>query len=262
MGDHRQLVEAAFCQQGRNVSAKYSNLPKIHPGMCIGSYGFLISLTVYAAGGFAAAASAAESNRHSSGSLATMSGRVGRSTDARNVSLEFVAPHIGGNTVANLASTLAPRLAGSGVTRVENTASGAGAMRPAASLETVVNASSSLLADPRRYRGPARSAPLAPHPQMTLGWTDAVARSNSGVDSPLTKASYSPHQAIVPAVGGIGLPQRKPVFSASAVVEPVGQPASVFAYARLHFTSEPASSSFQPFASPQQGSPGLMHRTR
>lgn len=244
-----------------NVFGKYSDLPESCSGASVASYGFLISLTFCAAGSFAPVASAAESNRHSSGSLVTMAGRVGRTSDARNVSLEFVAPRSGGSAVANMESTLAPRLTGSGATRVESTAS-AGATRPSVNLEAVVNARGSLAANAPRHRGPSRSAPLAPTPQMALGWTDAVARSNSTVGSPLTRASYSPHEAIVPAAGGIGLPQRASVFSAAAVVEPVSHPTSALGNSRLDFTSEPAGNSFQPLASPQQGASGLMGRMR
>lgn len=242
---------------------KNSDLPESCSGASVASYGFLIALAFCASGGFASVASAAESNRHSSGSLVTMGGQVGRSSDARNVSLEFVAPRSGGSTVVNtMESTLAPRLAGSGATRVESTASSAGATRPAANLEAVVNTRGSLAANAPRHRGPSRNAPLAPTPQMTLGWTDAVARTNSTVGSPLTRASYSPHEAVNPASGGIGLPPRTSVFSAAAVVEPVGHPTSALGNSRLDFTSEPAGNSFQPLASPQQGASGLMGRMR
>jgi len=97
---------------------------------------------------------------------------------------------------------------------------------------------------------------------MTLGWTDAATRSNSTVGSSLTRASYSPHEAILPPPGGIGLPQRASVFSAAAVVEPVSHPTSALGNSRLDFTSEPAGNSFQPLASPQQGASGVIGRMR
>ena len=246
------------------MSAKYSDISETYSGVSFPPYGFLIALTICAAGGFVSAASAVESNRHSSGSLATMAGRVGRSTDARNVSLEFVAPRVSGSTVATMESTLAPRLAGSRAVRVENTIRAAGATRPAANLEAAVNARGSLGANPRRHRSPARSGPLAPHPhpRVTLGWTNAVAYSNSVVDSPLTKANHSPHQAIALTTGELGLPQRKSVFSAAAVVEPVSHPTPAFGNSRLDFSSEPPSSSLQPLAGPQQGASGLMDSMR
>ena len=243
--------------------AKNCDLPESYSGAGVASYGFLIALTVCSAGGFAPVASAAEFNRHSSGSLVTMAGRVGRLSEPRNVSLEFIAPRSGGGTVVNnMESTLAPRLAGSGATRVETTAN-AGATRPSMNLEAVANARGSVAANAPRHSGPLRYAPLAPTPQMTLGWTDAVARSNSStVGSPLTRASYSAHEAINPASGGIGLPSRTSVFSAAAVVEPVSRPTSALGNSRLDFTSEPAGNSFQPLASPQQGASGLMGLTR
>lgn len=222
-----------------------------------------MSLTVCAACGFASVAHSAEPNRSSLASLATMAGRVGGATGARNVSLEFVAPRISSKAVANLESTLEPRLASSGaISALETSAVGSSATRPTMSLEAAVNIRSSAVADPRRFRSSARSAPPAPHPQMTLGWNASATHSAATVDSSLTKASYSPHQAIVPTTGELGLPQRKSVFSASAVVEPVSQPTSAFANSRLDFSSEPAGNSLQPLANPQLGSPGLMHRTR
>lgn len=242
--------------------AKNCDLPESYSGASVASYGFLIALTVCNAGGFAPVASAAEFNRHSSGSLVTMAGRVGRLSEPRNVSLEFIAPCSGGSMGANMESTLAPRLAGVGATRVENAANSAEATRPATNLEAVVNARGSLAANAPRHRGPSRYAPLVPTAQMALGWTDAVVRSNSTVGSPLMRASYSPNEAIIPASGGVGLPSRTSVFSAAAVVEPVSRPTSALGNSRLDFTSEPAGNSFQPLASPQQGASGLMGRMR
>lgn len=244
------------------MSAKFSEIPEIYSGVCIASYVSLVLLTVCAAGGFTPAATAAESKRHSSGALATMAGGVGRSSDVRTFSLEFVAPPIGGGTLANGESTLAPRLSRSVGTRVESAPHGAGVMRSAVNLEAVVNSHRSPAINPRRYRSPARSAPLASHPQMTMGWTDAVARSNYVVGASFTKASYSPYEAIVPATGGIGLPHRAAVFSAAAIVEPISHPTSVFGNSRLNFSSELPISSFQPLVIPPLGASGLMGRMR
>lgn len=218
---------------------------------------------VCAAGSLASAARAAESNRNSTGTIATMAGRVGGAVGARNISLEFVAPRTGSQTVANLQSTLEPRLNGDAAIPAPGiSAVGSTATRPAVSLEAAVNTRRVTIADQQKFRSLVRGAQLAPSPQMTLGWNDALTRSNVAIDSPLTKASYSPHEAIVPTTGEISLPPRESVFSATAVVESVGQPASAFANSRLDFASEPANSSFQPLASPQQIAPAMMHRTR